>query len=132
MHASLNTLYKACYDRIGGVVFCGTPHMGSDAAAWGVLASNLVAMALMDSNTRLLEELRVDSEALGVIQEDFLKILYLSADNVRIHSFQEGRALSGVKGFDGKVQFGPNHCSRQFSEIILGRARLFIETGLAA
>lgn len=132
MHTNLNTLYKACYDRIGGVVFCGTPHRGSDAAGWGVLASRMVTMAFMDSNAKLLSDLRTDSEALDIIQEEFLEILCLSPTSIRVHSFQEGRALSGVKGFDDKVLLGPTHCSRQFSEIILGCARRFIETWLAA
>lgn len=79
-----------------GVLFCGTPHRGANAAAWGRLASNIVAAALQSPNDRILSGLEVDSEILDLIQEDFLRVLHDS--KIRIHSFQEGRGLSGILG----------------------------------
>ena len=102
MQASIDDRFRYCFFRVRAVVFCGTPHRGSDVAGWGTLAANLVAMAWKDSNTKLLSDLRVDSEILDMIQEDFLKNLVLAPD-IRIHTFQEGRALSDIKGFDSKV-----------------------------
>ncbi|KAI1747303.1 hypothetical protein F4782DRAFT_535596 [Xylaria castorea] len=104
MQSSIDPQYQQFSDRIRAIVFCGTPHRGSDAAAWGNLASNLLAMALMDSNSRLLYDMRVDSRILRSIQADFLRALDRAP--LRIHSFQEGRALTGVRGFNDKVVDG--------------------------
>ncbi|KAF2968399.1 hypothetical protein GQX73_g5137 [Xylaria multiplex] len=101
MHSSIDVRYQRLSHRIWAVVFCGSPHRGSDAAAWGKLATNLIAVALMDSNSRLFSDLQVDSRVLSRIQADFLKALWRAP--LRIHSFQEGRALTGVKGLDSKV-----------------------------
>ncbi|KAI0537644.1 hypothetical protein GGR58DRAFT_331670 [Xylaria digitata] len=101
MHSSIGVRYQRLARRIWTVIFCGSPHRGSDAAAWGKLATNLIAVALMDSNSRLLSDLQVDSRALSRIQADFLNALWRAP--LRIHSFQEGRALTGVKGLDSKV-----------------------------
>ncbi|KAJ2987975.1 hypothetical protein NUW58_g4219 [Xylaria curta] len=101
MQSSITDRYKQFSRRIRAVVFCGSPHRGSDAVAWGKLASNLFAMALMDANSRLLSDLQVDSRILSLIQANFLKALH--REPLRIHSFQEGRALTGVKGLNDKV-----------------------------
>ncbi|GES66730.1 PGAP1-like protein-domain-containing protein [Aspergillus terreus] len=101
MWSSVDSRYQRFFRRIRAVVFCGTPHRGSNAAAWGTLAANLIAMAFVDSNSRLLSDLRIDSEVLDRTQEDFLKALHRAS--IRIHSFQEGRALSGMKGLSDKV-----------------------------
>ncbi|KAI1738026.1 Alpha/Beta hydrolase protein [Xylaria scruposa] len=101
MQSSIDSRYQQFSRRISAVVFCGTPHRGSDAAALGKLASNLLALALVDSNSRLLSDMRVDSRTLESIQTDFLRALYRTP--LRIHSFQEGRALTGVRGLNDKV-----------------------------
>lgn len=102
MQSDLNPRYKQLLQRIQAVVFCGTPHRGSDTAAWAGLATNLVAMAFMDTHKKLLSDLLVDSETLDLIQEDFMKLLYKRP--IRIHSFQEGRGLTGVKCLHNKVR----------------------------
>lgn len=84
------------------MVFCGCPHRGSNAAAWGAMLSKLVAVAFVDSTTRLLSDLDIDSQILDMIQDEFLRTLEYS-DSMKIHSFLEGRALTGIKGLDGKV-----------------------------
>lgn len=48
-----------------------------------------------------METLEVDSEVLDNIHEQFL--LAVSQSNIRVHSFQEGKGISGVKGLSGKV-----------------------------
>ncbi|KAI0184319.1 lipa and NB-ARC domain-containing protein, partial [Xylaria flabelliformis] len=101
MQSNIDPRYQRFSHRIRAIVFCGTPHRGSDAAAWGKLASNLLAIALVDSNSRLLSDMRVDSRTLSSIQADFLKALH--REPLRIHSFQEGRALTGVRGLSDKV-----------------------------
>lgn len=102
MKSNLDHKYTDCFQRIRSIIFCGTPHRGSDAAAWGRLASNIVAAAFIDSTSRLLTDLEVDSQILDLVHEDFLKLLH--EHRIRVHSFQEGRAMTGIKGFNDKVK----------------------------
>ncbi|KAI8944499.1 hypothetical protein F4801DRAFT_599698 [Xylaria longipes] len=83
------------------IVFLGTPHRGSSYAGWGAIASNLVSLAFQDSNKGLVQTLQVNSEVLDNIQEEFLRIAHRAG--IKVHSFQEARAISGVKGLHGKV-----------------------------
>ncbi|KAI1455276.1 hypothetical protein F4805DRAFT_468791 [Annulohypoxylon moriforme] len=83
------------------IIFLGTPHQGSSYAGWGAIASNLAGLALQDTNKRIVKTLEVNSEVLDNIQEEFLRVVP-DAD-IRIHSFQEARGISGVKGLHGKV-----------------------------
>lgn len=66
-----------------------------------MIASNLASCALQDTNKRIVQTLEVNGEVLDNIHEEFVKIVLESY--LKIHSFQEGRGLSGVKGFSGKV-----------------------------
>ncbi|KAI9035332.1 esterase/lipase family protein [Aspergillus affinis] len=93
--------YQSLYRRFDTVVFCGTPHRVSEAGAWGKVARNLVAAALRDSNPILVRDLEVDCRMLECIHLNFRKILL--EGRIRIHTFQEGQGLKGVKGFTGKV-----------------------------
>ncbi|PVH97016.1 hypothetical protein DM02DRAFT_96194 [Periconia macrospinosa] len=100
--------------RVFAVVFCGCPHRGSNAAAWGTLVSRLAAVALVDSTTQLLTDLKIDSQILDMIQDNFLRTLQY-CPSLRVHSFLEGRALTGIKGFDGKVRETHSlSCLRQY------------------
>lgn len=66
------------------------------------MASNLVAIALQDSNKTITGALKVDSEVLENIHEQFIKIA--TRQDIRVHSFQEARGMLGVKGVSGKVR----------------------------
>lgn len=90
-------------NRVLAVIFCGTPHRGASAAAWGSLVSRLAAVALTDSNTRLLSDMEIDSQILDMIQDNFLRTLQYHP-SLRVHTFLEGKAMTGVKGIDGKVR----------------------------
>ncbi|KAK1826132.1 hypothetical protein QBC39DRAFT_335302 [Podospora conica] len=92
-----------CQERCKLVVFLGTPHRGSDAADWGKIAANLAILALQDSNRKVLDALQVDSEVLDNINLNFTNILDQSNGRIRVHSFQEGRGMTGIKGLSGKV-----------------------------
>ncbi|KFY17491.1 hypothetical protein V492_00633, partial [Pseudogymnoascus sp. VKM F-4246] len=83
------------------IVFLGTPHRGSTYASWGVIASNLASIALQDSNKRLVQTLKVNDEVLDNIHEEFKSILAKCA--IKVHSFQEAKGISGMKGLDSKV-----------------------------
>jgi hypothetical protein len=93
-----------CRDSTKLIVFLGTPHRGSSYASWGEIASNLANVGLQVSNKRVLETLEVNSEVLNNIHEEFIRIII--ERNIRIHSFQEARGLSGMKGLHGKVYSG--------------------------
>ncbi|KAI9162705.1 putative Kinesin light chain [Paramyrothecium foliicola] len=85
------------------IVFLGTPHRGSAQAAWGMVATNIARLALLDSNKGLVAGLLVNNEVLDNIQEQFINLLHDS--DIKVHSFQEGRGVSGVSGFNGKIVF---------------------------
>ncbi|KAK4108082.1 hypothetical protein N656DRAFT_452244 [Canariomyces notabilis] len=103
MESSLDDRFRQSLRRISAVVFCGCHHRGSDAASWGLLASKLIALALADSNSKLLSDLEVDSAILDLIHDDFLKTLSRAPSPIRIHSFQESRPLTGIKGLNSKI-----------------------------
>jgi hypothetical protein len=56
---------------------------------------------LQDSNKKIIETLEVNSEVLDNIHEGFTAIVHES--NIKVHSFQEARGISGMKGLDNKV-----------------------------
>ncbi|OBT57821.1 hypothetical protein VE04_01878 [Pseudogymnoascus sp. 24MN13] len=92
---------EICRSRTKAIIFLGTPHRGSSYAGWGAIASNLAKVALQDSNKKIVETLDVNSEVLDNIHEEFKTIVHMSS--ISIHSFQEGRGISGVKGLHNKV-----------------------------
>lgn len=92
---------EACQERCRLVVFLGTPHRGTDAAGWGMIAANLAMMALQTSNREVLGALKVEGEVLDNIHTSFTTLLHRSG--IKVHSFQEGRDMTGIKGLDGKV-----------------------------
>ncbi|KAL2134359.1 hypothetical protein VTI74DRAFT_414 [Chaetomium olivicolor] len=91
----------ACRARTKLVIFLGTPHRGSASAQWGEIASNLARLALQDSNKDIIKTLEVNSEVLEIIHEEFVAIADQS--RIQIHSFQEARGISGMKGLHNKV-----------------------------
>ncbi|VBB84614.1 Putative Kinesin light chain [Podospora comata] len=91
----------ACRARTKLIVFLGTPHRGSAFAEWGDIASNLALLGLQDSNKKIITTLEVNSEVLDNIHEEFKTIADQS--QIRIHSFQEARGISGMKGLHNKV-----------------------------
>ena len=67
-----------------------------------MIASNLASLALQDSNKRLVQTLEVNDEVLDNIHEEFKTIL--SKCSIKVHSFQEAKGISGMKGLDSKVR----------------------------
>jgi hypothetical protein len=68
-----------------------------------VIASNLASLALQDSNKRLVQTLEVNDEGLDNIHEEFKTILTKCA--IKVHSFQEAKGISGMKGLESKVRY---------------------------
>jgi hypothetical protein len=92
---------ETCRNRTKLIIFLGTPHRGSSYASWGEIASNLARLALQDTNKKVLETLEVNSEVLDNIHEEFKCIVH--KNGIKIHSFQEARGITGVRGLHGKV-----------------------------
>lgn len=90
-----------CRQRTSLIVFLGTPHRGSKYASWGQILANLANVARQDSNNRLLGALETNNSVLDSIQTEFEKAVRNSS--IKIHSFQEGRGISGIRGFHSKV-----------------------------
>jgi hypothetical protein len=84
------------------IIFLRTPHRGSTYAGWGEIVSNLASLALQDLNKQLIQTLEVNGEVLDNIHEEFKTILSDCA--IRVHSFQEAKGISGMKGLDSKVR----------------------------
>jgi len=104
-NTSRQALYKSeqTRERTKLVVFLGTPHRGSGYASWGEIASNLSRLGLQDSNKRIVQTLEVNSEVLDHIHEEFKSIV--GTHGIKVHSFQEAKGISGMKGLDNKVRY---------------------------
>ncbi|KAI1172686.1 Alpha/Beta hydrolase protein [Nemania sp. FL0916] len=57
-----------------GIVFFGTPHRGSDAAQWGLLAKNIAGAVVPGLRSGLLKALQRNSDDLYKISEDFHRL----------------------------------------------------------
>ncbi|KAF8537384.1 hypothetical protein BDD12DRAFT_918067 [Trichophaea hybrida] len=66
---------KDVYHSTFGIVFFGTPHRGSSAASWGLIAKNAALATGFDANDRVLKDLSVDSGILESLWEEFNKML---------------------------------------------------------
>jgi hypothetical protein len=102
MESSKDKSLLELLDRIFSVVFCGCPHRGADAAAWGSLLSKIATVVLAAPTVQLLSHVEIDSKILGMIQDDFSRTLQYHP-SIRVHSFLEGRGMTGIKDLGGKV-----------------------------
>ena len=67
----------------------------------GLIAKKIASLPLMDTNENVLRDLRPNGTLFDKIGDEFSKMLRKNA--FQIHSFQEARGISGVRGFTGKV-----------------------------
>jgi hypothetical protein len=104
MEASRDKSLLNLLNRVFSVVFCGCPHRGADAAAWGSLLSRLTTVALAAPTAQLLSDLEIDSQILDMVNDNFLRTLQYHP-SLQIHSFLEGKGMTGIKGLDGKVRY---------------------------
>lgn len=90
------------------IIFFGTPHLGASAARYGEMVSNVVGSLPggLSVYKEVLRELKPDGEKLSNVNADFNDVLNKNVpapDKIQIYSFQEGKPISSVKFFDGKV-----------------------------
>ncbi|KAM7201196.1 hypothetical protein V8F20_004942 [Naviculisporaceae sp. PSN 640] len=81
-----------------GIAFLGTPHNGSDLAAWAVLGARLIAK-FKDTNVSILRTLERDSEILRDTQDAFGQLLRAREREgrpINVTCFYEEHALTGV------------------------------------
>ena len=83
------------------IIFLGTPHRGSGVVNLGSIASRAAHLIALDTDDRIIESLSHDNELLDNIHAEFMKMIHTG--DFQIHSFQEGRALSGTKPLNSKV-----------------------------
>ncbi|KAH7109099.1 hypothetical protein B0J11DRAFT_601969, partial [Dendryphion nanum] len=76
------------------IIFLGTPHRGSGAAAWGQILSTLITIVGLKPNRQIFKTLGLDSEILNRIHADFMNLL--AGNRIKIFSLQEGRVLGGI------------------------------------
>jgi hypothetical protein len=89
------------YESTKGIIFLGTPHRGSAAASWGLLASNLAKVALQGPNEKILKGLEFNNELLENLRKVFLQML--EDDKFQIHSFYETKPMVGLYGLRDEV-----------------------------
>lgn len=80
----------------------GTPHRGSNAASWGLIAANITKAVFFDVNKELLRALNIDGTFLEMVRAEFAKIL--RDGSIKVHSFREERGFKGVRGLRDKVE----------------------------
>ena len=93
----LRSIFVSTY----GILFMGTPHLGSDLAKWGTLLQHIASAALpkkfFDSSSHLVEALKTNNETLQNINRGFNEIL----PRLRVYFFYEGKPmdLKGTRQF---------------------------------
>ncbi len=75
-----------------GIIFLGTPHRGSDKAAWARLVTKLAAAIGHDRNDRVIAALSRGSEILERLQDSFNGLLH----HITVYSFFEALAVKGA------------------------------------
>ncbi|PTB68629.1 hypothetical protein BBK36DRAFT_1166530 [Trichoderma citrinoviride] len=82
-----DSFYGPMLERIRGVVFMATPHRGSNLGYWDSIGPRLIRAASLGfkCNTKLIKDLKVDSEMLKRISDSFA---YRGA-SLKIRSFYE-------------------------------------------
>lgn len=89
------------HEMKAAIMFLGAPHRGSSPAKLGKVASHPASTILMDTDQRLIDSLHCDGELLDNIHADFMKMVH--NEDFQVHSFQEGRTLSGLRLLNSMV-----------------------------
>ncbi|KAH8888599.1 hypothetical protein GQ53DRAFT_871628 [Thozetella sp. PMI_491] len=97
LRADYHEDYRSIFVSTYGIIFLGTPHMGSDIATWGHMLQSMsdvvVPRKFFDTEPVLLKTLKKDNETLQAINNHFLDIY----QRFRIHMAHENHKTD-VKG----------------------------------
>jgi len=88
------------------IMFFGTPHLGANAAVYGDMVASIVSAIGPSVYKEVLRGLKPDGEVLANINADFNDQLNKSIppeQKIQIFSFQEGKGVTSIGKFDGKV-----------------------------
>jgi len=88
------------------IVFFGTPHLGANAAVYGDMVASIVSAIGPSVYKDVLRGLKPDGEVLSNINTDFNDLLNKNIppeQKIQIFSFQEGKGMTSIGKFDGKV-----------------------------
>lgn len=104
----LQALSQSCF----AIFFFGTPHRGSNAARYGEILGSVIGAlpSGISIYKEVLRGLKPNGEKLSLVEGDFNLLLdkNIPADQkIQIYSFQEGKAVTSLKLFDGKVSCAP-------------------------
>jgi hypothetical protein len=107
-----------------GIIFLGTPHHGAGLARWAELLSRSIGL-VKQTNSKIVEVLKRDSEVLARIQDSFhTLVMARSGDGlppIEISCFYEELPLPGV-GLVGHRQAKPGSRSPNTDPSTIGRA----------
>ena len=70
-------------------------------ADWGNILRKVAAVGGIDTNKKILEDLKVDSRVLQLSREEFL--LQWRKYGFEVRTFQEGKGMMGFAGLNGEV-----------------------------
>jgi len=89
--------YRAVYVSTYGILFLGTPHLGSEVAKWGLLLQKICNAVLpkkfLDTTPQLIEALKTNNQQLQNINRLFTDVI----SRFHIYFFHETRAME-IKG----------------------------------
>ncbi|OTA68365.1 hypothetical protein K449DRAFT_143998 [Hypoxylon sp. EC38] len=83
-----------------GLFFLGTPHTGSDYAAWGEIGRHFIKLAF-DTNPTILKNLKVNGEPLKQLEKNFDRLIH--ERTFWIYTFTEAKGYSPMPFLRSKV-----------------------------
>src|SRR2546421_45713 len=87
--AKIEQRYNSISESTVGIVFLGTPHRGSEKAAYGKVLASLATTVLNKPSPRLVNALQVNSEALMRLTTDFR----FQLPKYQVYSFYEMKPM---------------------------------------
>ena len=87
--AKIEQRYNSISESTVGIVFLGTPHRGSEKAAYGKVLTSLATTVLNKPSPRLVNALQVNSEALVRLTTDFR----FQLPKYQVYSFYEMKPM---------------------------------------
>jgi hypothetical protein len=91
--ARIESQYTSICEHTAGIVFFGTPHRGSDKAAYGKILTNVASTVMRKPSSKLVSALESNSDTLARLTSEFRHQL----PQYQIVSFYERKPLGIFK-----------------------------------
>jgi hypothetical protein len=89
--------YKGFVPNTRGILFMGTPHLGSHLTKWATLLRRIIPPQIRKVNTDILEPLTKDSNLCAALEAQFQKMAKTGHfKNILLFSFYETKAMAGL------------------------------------